>query len=190
MYITTTVRGLAAAVTLVVACSSLMSPRAAAGFPFARPCLNQTGCSICCPVCDHTCNLEAERVEEETPCFDVESKLICIPRVVFPWQKKKCSSCDACDGQGCSNCVHNGARVRRICVLKSDSKTCPKCKYTWSTADKCSGCDSGSCDSVGCDSVGSDSANTRAWDGTIRYPAAARMVTDSSEVWPINALGE
>ena len=122
--------------------------------------MSQTGCSICCPVCDHVCKLDAKKVDAEIPCFDVESKVICIPRVVFPWQKKKCRDCNACDGLGCTNCVHNGARVRRICVLKTDKITCPQCEYTWSTEKKCAGCDQG-CD--GCCDKGCDASVPETW---------------------------
>ena len=103
--------------------------------------LDQTGCCNKCPACDYVCKLNTELVDEERPCFDVESKVICIPRVVFPWQRKKSLSCGACDGQGCTNCVNNGARTRRIHVLKYDSYRCPKCKYSWSAEQK-PGCDS------------------------------------------------
>lgn len=148
-------RGLFVAATLVAAGYCLQAPRATAGFPFKCGFLDQTGCSVCCPVCDHVCKLDAEQVEAEIPCFEVESKVICIPRVVFPWQKKKCSDCDSCDGRGCTNCVHNGARVRRVCVLKTDKIKCPKCEYSWSPEKKGIGCESGcagSCDG-GCDAT-------------------------------------
>lgn len=128
--------------------------------------LDQTG-HACCPVCDHVCKLDAKQIEEEKTCFEVESKAICIPRVVFPWQRAKkaaCASCDACDGLGCTACVHNGARVRKICVLKTEKYKCPACKYTWSAEKKdscgccpggCAGgaaCDGGCCDAAACDS--------------------------------------
>ncbi len=121
--------------------------------------LDQTGHS-CCPVCDHVCKLEAKQVEEEKSCYKVETKAICIPRVVFPWQKARkaaCDSCDACDGIGCTACVHNGARVRKVCVLKTEKYTCPACEYKWTAEKKCNtGCCSsgpacGGCD-AGCDS--------------------------------------
>ncbi len=100
---------------------------------------DQTGC-VCCPVCDHCCELKAEQVKEEKTCFEVESKLICIPRVVFPWQKKskvsRHASCDSCGGSGCNACVHNGARVRRVCVLKTEKYECPACSYSWSPKAK------------------------------------------------------
>ncbi len=137
-----------------------LASQTSAGFPFCGPCLDQTGCSACCPECNHCCRLEAEMVDEDIPCFDVESKLICIPRVVFPWQKKKCLSCDSCDGRGCTNCVHNGARVRRICVLKTDKIKCPKCKYTWTPERTCNGCDGG-CD--GCCDGGCDTSIPMSW---------------------------
>jgi len=111
--------------------------------------LDQTGCCQRCPECDHCCRLDAELVDEDIPCFNVESKVICIPRVVFPWQLKKCRSCTSCDGVGCTNCVHNGAKTRRICVLKADKYTCPKCEYTWTPEKKA--CVTGCCDAAACD---------------------------------------
>ncbi len=108
--------------------------------------LDQTGCSYC-PVCDHACKLEAKQVDEQKTCFNVESKAICIPRVVFPWQKAKkarCAACDSCGGRGCTACVHNGARVRKVCVLKTEKYECTKCKYTW-TAEKKASCSGGPC---------------------------------------------
>lgn len=155
MSIRTILHGLLAATVVAAAAAGLESSPAGAAFPFKGACLDQTGCSICCPVCDHVCKLKAEKVDEEIPCFEVESKVICIPRVVFPWQKKHCLSCDSCDGQGCTDCVHNGARVRRICVLKSDKYKCPKCEYSWSAEPSCGGCDGGcdGCCESGCDGV-------------------------------------
>ena len=112
---------------------------------------DQTGCCKRCPSCNHCCNLDAEEVDEEKTCFEVESKEICIPRVVFPWQKKSCRSCDSCSGLGCNACVHNGAKVRRICVLKTKKYNCPKCKYTWTPEEN--GCDVGCCDAACDDAV-------------------------------------
>ncbi|MEM1070690.1 MAG: hypothetical protein AAGI63_17430, partial [Planctomycetota bacterium] len=82
--------------------------------------------------------------EKERTCYEIKSKVICIPRVVFPWQKakmKKCASCDSCDGQGCTTCIHNGARLRRVCVDTPKKYTCPTCKYTWEAKKKGSFCD-------------------------------------------------
>lgn len=90
-----------------------------------------------CPSCKYVCKFEAEKVDEKIPCFDVEEKVICIPRVVFPWQKSKCDPC-----------ANNGAWIRKVCVLKRDSYTCPKCEYSWKAEKKeiCGGC--GSCDAM------------------------------------------
>lgn len=118
---------------------------------------DQTGCN-CCPDCG-CCSLEAELVDVEKKCYETECKVICIPRVVFPWQKKKsCGACDSCDGRGCNACVHNGAKTRQIQVLKSKKYKCPKCQYTWTPDNKtcCTGCDAGcdSCCDAECDAAG------------------------------------
>ena len=98
-----------------------------------------------CPSCD--CSLEAEMVGVEKSCFEVETKTICNPRVVFPWQHRKSrGSCDSCDGRGCTSCVNNGAKTRCIRVLKKKKYTCPECKYTWTT-------NTGSCCDGGCDAA-------------------------------------
>ena len=94
----------------------------------AAGCLDQTGCVDCCPACGYQCDFDAECKDETIDGFDVESKVICIPRVVFPWQRRDACGCMRAT---CSKCIHNGARLRRVCVLKRDSKTCPKCKYDW-----------------------------------------------------------
>ncbi|MEM6690272.1 MAG: hypothetical protein AAF664_12635 [Planctomycetota bacterium] len=111
--------------------------------------LDQTGCCDRLPACNQCCELEAKVVDEDKPCFDVESKVICIPRVVFPWQKKDYlanKGCDQCDALECSSCNHNGARARKICVLKKDKITCPTCEYKW-TPKMIGGCDFPYCDS-------------------------------------------
>lgn len=84
-----------------------------------------------CPRCSHVCKLKAQLVDEDIPCFEVEEKVVCIPRVVFPWQK----SCK-------DPCANNGARIRKVCVLKTDSYQCPKCEYTWKAEPiaACSSC--------------------------------------------------
>ncbi|KAA5544282.1 hypothetical protein FYK55_07990 [Roseiconus nitratireducens] len=133
-----------------LAFAALLSPRAEAGH---GKLFDQTG-HACCPVCDHVCKLSAEKVEVEKQCFDVEAKVICIPRVVFPWQHAKkaaCAACDSCGGRGCSACVHNGARLRKVCVLKTEKYKCPACEYTW-TAEKVNrGRGGGCCGGPACD---------------------------------------
>ncbi len=133
---------------MLVAAATLAMNTSDAGFGLHSLLPSQTGCCRRCPACDHVCKLDAELVDEARTCFDVESKVVCIPRVVFPWQKRSCQGpCDACDGTGCNQCNHNGARTRRVCVLKTDKYKCPKCEYTWSAEkNPCApGCDS-SCD--------------------------------------------
>ena len=108
--------------------------------------INILGVCTKCPSCD--CALEAKMVDVEKSCFEVETKTICIPKVVFPWQRKKaCGSCDSCDGQGCNTCINNGATTRCIRVIKKKKYTCPECKYSWSHKGS-GGCDNG-CD-AGC----------------------------------------
>ncbi len=146
------------AATLVVIGQLLtLSPQADAGL-WGFKLLDQTGSNCCCPECGHCCKLDAEEVDVEKSCFDVECKTICIPRVVFPWQKKKarsaCDACDGCDGRGCTACVHNGAKTRTIKVLTTKKYKCPECKYTWSAEKK--GCVTGCCDEscdTGCDAT-------------------------------------
>lgn len=155
-----TIMRVALATLAVVALAVLVQSSTAADFGLGRltsfrP-LDQTGCQLCCPACDHVCKLNVDEVEVEKKCFEVETKVICIPRVVFPWQKKSCGPCDSCDGNGCSTCVHNCAKTRKVKLLKSKKYTCPACEYTWSAepnpcavpcADAC--CDQPCCD--GCD---------------------------------------
>ena len=142
---------------------------------------DQTGCQRC-QECGHVCKLEAEQVDVEEKCFEVEEKVICIPRVVFPWQtgdscfpfcnKKRgsCSSCDSCDGRGCNSCntcVNNGAKTRKILVLKSSKKkVCPVCEYTWTAEEKpcATGCNTGRC---GCDTAVCDCDVAPAFQGEV-----------------------
>lgn len=146
----------------------------------------QAGCGHhtkhhCCPKCNHTCKLEAKEVEVEKKCYEIECETICVPRVVFPWQtgdchwfpwgKKKshlapCDSCHACGGGGCkacTNCVHNGAKVRSIKLLKTKSYKCPECEYSWSVEDapRCGCGDSGCCGNADCCDASCDSSPTQ-----------------------------
>tara|TARA_R110002049_G_scaffold4601_5_gene32584 strand:- start:811597 stop:812244 length:648 start_codon:yes stop_codon:yes gene_type:complete len=121
-------------IALVAALSIHATPASAI---FGKKLVDQTGCPcFTCPSCKHTCNLEAELVDAEKVCFETEEKVICIPRVVFPWQKRSASACCGCTEQPCSRCIHNGAKTRKICVLKPKSYTCPECEYSWSPKEK------------------------------------------------------
>ena len=154
-----------AALLVAVATQLASAPPVTAG-----KCFDQTGCSHCCPECNHCCRLDAEMGEEEKKCFEVETEVVCIPRVVFPWQvgkrcfpfcgkKKHHGSCDQCDGVGCSACVHNGAKTRKVKILKSRKYKCPKCEYTWTPEpNNCRTC----CDGPGCCDGGCEGGYTPA----------------------------
>ena len=142
--------------------------------------MNQTGCASCCPECNHRCDLDAKQGEVEKKCIEVETEVICIPRVVFPWQRQSvrqaCDSCDSCAGRGCDVCCHNGAKTRKIKILKTKKYQCPQCQYTWSAEKKpCGSACCSQCDAPGCD---------RPCDGLItaddpEFPAAAQLWQDS-----------
>ncbi len=179
-----------AATVAVILLISALSSNSTAGMPFGI--LDQTGCCKRCPACDHFCKFDAKEGEIEKPGFEVESKVICIPRVVFPWQTRKaCGSCGSCDGTGCSNCVNNGACTKRVCVLKSKDFKCPECEYSWSAEAKpdggcATGCAS-ACDASS-DCIGSQlgavppSKPPVAYDGYSHpYTSGMESVTTESE---------
>lgn len=97
-----------------------------------------------CPRCQATgCELKVEQVDEEKYCWKVECETICIPRVVFPWQKNCCDPC-----------VNNGAWTRKVNVLKKHEYTCPACKYSWTPVDRgCCGVGCGNHGCVACDGM-------------------------------------
>ncbi|QDT04060.1 hypothetical protein K227x_24460 [Rubripirellula lacrimiformis] len=144
-------------------------------------------CATCCPQCSHVCKLDAKEVDAEKSCFEVETKAICIPRVVFPWQRKSCKSCGSCDGRGCSSCVNNGATIRKVKVLKKKKYTCPECEYTWSAekVDCAGGC------SVGC-AGGCDSGTVYGSSETSGGPTMASPVLSTdytqSQVSPMHSI--
>jgi hypothetical protein len=111
--------------------------------------------------------LKTECGEVEKSCWEIECEEICIPRVVFPWQKWKakrdgsCGSCDACgDGRGSCCTVNNGARVKVVKKLKKKKYECPKCKYEWAPAcgaqSGCSTCGQADCCDANCDAAESE----------------------------------
>ncbi len=117
----------------------------------------------CINPADCRCELTSKEVDVEKSCFEVESKTICIPKVVFPWQtghgcfglglfgcsKSACDSCDSADGceaSGCDTSVHNGAFTKTVKVLSKKKYTEPGCEYKWSVKED------GSCDE-GCESA-------------------------------------
>ena len=149
------------------------------------------GCCLTCPQCNGCCDLKSEKVDEDKHCWKVECKPICIPRIVFPWQKPLrggrhgngyCDSCTggACCGDGCCNeCrSHNGAHVKIIKVLKKHTYTCPTCKYSWTPPECCGdGCSGdGCCD--GCDGEAKWSEDD------------AKVEDDSKDIDPVQASGK
>ncbi|MCA9247376.1 MAG: hypothetical protein KDA42_09685 [Planctomycetales bacterium] len=119
-------------------------------------------CEVQCPNCDHTCHFSVGTEPVDKHCYGVACEPICIPKVVFPWQKKCCndgcghgckSGCDSgcdcasgacgccakCEEPNCS-CVNNGACVRYVRKLKKYEYQCEKCKYKWEAVPACGGC--------------------------------------------------
>lgn len=95
---------------------------------------NCRGCAVrkrrCrkCPKCQNdVCVLKAECVKDERVCFEVEQKLICIPKVSLPW--RKCEK--PCSGGCSSNCRHKCAKTKTVKVLKTKVYECDVCKYSW-----------------------------------------------------------
>lgn len=76
---------------------------------------DQFGCPTC-RSCGGACVLQAKPVVEKETCYEVECKDVCIPAVRFPW--------DSCREPKCG-------RVRRIAVLKKESRETKSCKYEW-----------------------------------------------------------
>lgn len=96
-----------------------------------RPVRQKRSCR--CPKCNtDVCELKAECVKEKQPCFEVEQKLICIPKVSMPWNKcRKCTKgcCNDCDCRG--RCSSRCGKTKTVNVLKSSFRECPTCKYKW-----------------------------------------------------------
>ena len=149
------------------------------------------GSCVTCPQCNGCCELKSEKVDEDKHCWKVECKTICIPRIVFPWQKPGhghghgkgcCDSCtggcdDSCRGDRCCNecCNHNGAKVRVVKVLKKHSYTCPACKYSWTPPE---GCGDGCCDDGCCD----------ACDGGVKWDEEdVKVEGEPAEIDPIES---
>ena len=96
---------------------------AAISIPFAAP----AGCKcnsckkrrkICrrCPKCQHDfCTLKCENEKVNKKCFDVDQKIVCIPKVTWPWQK----------------CPPKCAKTKTVNVLKTKKYQCCQCKYSW-----------------------------------------------------------
>lgn len=119
--------------TVTIALSLVLSNRSVVHADSPAGSVGQASACNKCPRCRETCcELKVEQGEKEKHCWNVECETICIPRVVFPWQK----SC--CDPR-----VNNGAWTRTVRVLKKHTYTCPTCEYSWSPVDR-------GCCGVGC----------------------------------------
>ncbi len=101
--------------------------------------------------CRSCCELTVEESKSLKPCWDIECKQICVPRIVFPWQNRQlgccktgiCAGVDSCTGKCCgrrccgsmggARCktVNRGAFVKTVRTLSKCYYECPSCKYTW-----------------------------------------------------------
>ncbi len=90
-----------------------------------------------CPQCCHDCVFSAEKAKVTHSCYAAECKPICIPRVVFPWQKGCCTCGKGGKDGGKDGCcaVHNGVKKRSVRVLKKYEYECSHCKYQWTPVD-------------------------------------------------------
>lgn len=127
-----------------------------AGTTFAIHGHQCTKTCVKCPNCDGCCKLEVSEGKEKKHYWSVETKQICVPRFVFPWQNKSrgkpcakgkcgCGKKSCSGGNGCKTVSHNGSYIRTICTLKKNSYECPTCEYEWSVVDDGEGCTSASC---------------------------------------------
>ena len=92
--------------------------------------------SRCCPQCHYRCKFNVERGEEEEYCWKIEHDVICVPRVVFPWQKT------------CRNPhANNGAFLKTVKKLIRHEYTCPQCEYSWTAENICGADDATDADS-------------------------------------------
>ena len=81
-----------------------------------------------CPKCQNdVCVLSAECVKDKRTCFEVEQKLICIPKVSLPW--RRCEK--PCQGGCAANCRHKCAKTKVVKILKTKVYECDVCKYSW-----------------------------------------------------------
>ncbi len=145
-------------------------------------------CHTTCPKCHTCCVLKAECGKEEKSCWEVECEEICIPCVVFPWQKSKAKhtghGSESC-AVGCSGCstVNNGARVKTVRKLKKKTYECPQCKYEWSPDGKGNGCCSAGCCTGDCCETGCDAGSLPAGEPAVP-PAKEASDIPSPTLYP------
>lgn len=122
-------------------------------------------CGLCADNCA-CCTLKVEKVDEKHTAWEVECKQVCIPKVVFPWQKR------------CNPCANNGACVRTVRKLKKTEYKCPTLEFTW-TPKMIGGCGccsggNGCCGDSGCDS-NCDSGSCLLGNADLQAPATPGM---------------
>ena len=93
------------------------------------------GCQIHCPRC-HCCLPEVEIEKVKKRCWEVECVAVCIPRVTFPWEYKKCGP-GPC-GEPCCPPA-KPAKTRNVHILKAVEYECRECRYKWTPVccEKC-----------------------------------------------------
>lgn len=123
---------------VAVALTSMTSAVFASDGPGEKPdCRGR--CIVRCPNCCHDCVFSANKENVDKTFYDVACKDICIPRILFPWQKGCCSCAKGGkDGDGKGGCcaVHNGAKTKSVRVLKKYKYECSECKHKWTPVPK------------------------------------------------------
>lgn len=149
------------------ACGPVISQQAIADHGVHSQC-------FCCA--QKTCQLTVSTESEETECFEVECKDICIPPVTFPWEcrPKKCG------------------RVRTVNVLTTETRERQVCKYKWDVMVICPRCHD-ALQASGCDvapGVQILSAPTPMADTPTSAPAASRVLRSATPLYYDEALVE
>ena len=78
-----------------------------------------------CPKClNDVCTLKVEKGKEKKSYFETEQKIICVPKVRFPWQ-----NCNP------DNPAPTCSKTRTVTLLKKGSYECDVCKYSWNVVE-------------------------------------------------------
>lgn len=113
--------------------------------------LGHRGGGLLCPRCTEPCYPTVTKGKETKHCWDVEQKVICIPRITWPWEAKAKSGhgkghghakSDACGcgakgkGKGAhcpdANCIQpKCGRTKVVNVLMKVPYECSVCKYSF-----------------------------------------------------------
>ncbi len=94
-----------------------------------------SGTNSCCgDCCEAVCYPKRVEKEVKKHCWKVESKIVCIPKFRWPWERCSSSCNSGCDGGSeCKRecCAPLCGRTRCINVLEKDSHQCQECGYEW-----------------------------------------------------------